>query len=150
VADPRPLILIDLREKQPWTFSEAVDVQPATLTEGDYAITSATHIARVERKSLPDLIGCITASRERFEDELHRLQAYPTRVVIIEASILDVEMHCYRGQVRPQSVIGSTVAWQTDYGTPFVWAGNRRIAATICEKILLRVLRKRAEGERAA
>ena len=147
----RPRILVDTREQLPFEFTVDVDVEVVTLTEGDYSVNGATDLVRLERKSLPDLVQCVGRERERFEAELQRLTAYPTRVVIIEASILDVEMHGYRGHVRPQAIIGSTVAWQTDHGIPFMWAGNRRIAARVAEKILTRVWRKRtAEGERAA
>jgi DNA excision repair protein ERCC-4 len=148
---PRPVIIVDTREQRAWEFTNDVDVQIATLETGDYSVNGATDYVRIERKSLPDLVGCVAQSRERFEDELRRLESYAVRAVIVEASILDVEAHCYRSQVRPQSVIGSTVAWQTDRGIPFVWAGNARLAARIAEKILTRVWRKRsAEGERAA
>lgn len=51
------------------------------------------------------------------------------------------EAHTYRSQVKPQSVLGSCVAWQVDHGLPILWAGDARIAARFVERMLVRVHR---------
>jgi ERCC4-type nuclease len=150
-SKPRPVIIVDTREQRAWEFTNDVDVQIATLETGDYSVNGATDYVRIERKSLADLVGCVAQGRERFEDELRRLEAYAVRALVIESTPLDVQAHAYRSQVRPQSVLGSVVAWQVDHALPVLWAGNAHLAARMAEKILTRVWRKRsAEGERAA
>lgn len=140
-ATSRPVVLIDSREKLPLDFSSDVDVERCTLPTGDYSVRGCTDIVAIERKSLADLVGCVGRDRDRFEEELRRLEAYPIRVLVIEASVLDVESHAYRSQVKPQSVLGSCVSWQIDHGIPVLWAGNAQLAARMVEKMLVRVHR---------
>lgn len=143
---PRPRILIDTREQMPWRFSESVDVETVTLDTGDYSIAGCTDLVRIERKSLPDLVACVGPSRERFEDELRRLEAFPVRALIVEASLEAIAAHAYRSETRPASVIGSLVAWQVDRRLPVVLAGDWESAALVAEKILTRVFRKQMEA----
>lgn len=151
----RPVILIDTREQRPFTFSADVDVERVTLPTGDYSIRGATEHVAIERKSLADLVQCVGRERERFEEELRRLEAYPIRALVIEATPLDVEAKAYRGQVRPQSVLGSVIAWQVDHSLPVLWAGDATLAARMVEKLLVRVWKRRtmklqADRRRAA
>ena len=131
------IIIIDTREQIPYTFAEYdVDVQPATLAAGDYSLAGLECLAAIERKELSDLIGCITTGRDRFTRELQRLKAYRCRAVIIEADVGQVYAGDYRSKVKPQSVIGSISSWQTRYGVPFVWAGNRDQAEDMTFRLL--------------
>ena len=146
----RPILIRDTRERRGWVFSAAVDVEIATLETGDYSVAGCTDLVRVERKSLSDLVQCVTYERERFEAELQRLQAYAVRALVIEATPLDVQAHAYRSQARPQSVLGSVVAWQHDHHLPVIWAGDARLAAWMAERLLVRVWRKHSEAGKAA
>lgn len=142
----KPTVLIDTREQTPLRFSDAVDVQRATLPAGDYSIAGCTDRVAIERKSLPDLVACVTKERERFLDCCRRLQGYPIRAVVVEANVDDVLAGAYRSKTNPSSVIGTTIAIFADYGLPTVWAGDARNAANIVERLLLRVLRRAEEG----
>lgn len=144
VNTARPCILIDTREQRPWTFSPAVDVEPCTLPSGDYSITGCTDAIVIERKSLPDLVASITRERERFVDEVRRMQSYPLRCIIVEASIEAVHAGAYRSRTAPQSVIGTMLAFHVDYGCPTIWAGDASTAANVAERLLVRAWRKRA------
>lgn len=135
----RPRILVDTREQAPFRFSDAVDVQRATLPTGDYSVAGASDRVAIERKSLPDLVACCGPERERFLDCCRRLQAYPVRAVIVEASIDAVLAHAYRSRLLPQSVIGTTIAIFVDYGVPTIWAGDAHNAANITERLLVRI-----------
>lgn len=81
----KPTIIIDTREQTPWTFSR-FPTECGTLPTGDYSIKGLTRLIVVERKSLPDLLGCIGHDRERFTAELQRLRGYRFRLVIIEGT----------------------------------------------------------------
>lgn len=91
IMTTRPVMLIDTREQRPLAFGPDVDTERVTLCTGDYSVTGCTDIARVERKSLPDLVACVGRDRERFENELRRLDAFPVRALVIEATPLDAE-----------------------------------------------------------
>lgn len=122
-------ITIDTREQTPWSFPASVAAVRGTLATGDYSIQGLEHLAAIERKELGDLVGCCTHGRERFEAELHRLQSYKCRAVIVEASMADILAHAYRSQCHPSAVIGSCAAWTQRYAVPFIWAGNAAAAA---------------------
>lgn len=142
----RPCILVDTREQRPLVFSADVDIERCGLPTGDYSLAGSTDRVAIERKSLPDLVACVSSERDRFMDCCRRLRDYELRAVVVEASLLDVEAHAYRGMVRPQSVIGTCVAIHADYGLPTIWAGNAHLAARIVEKLLVRIWRARQGG----
>ena len=143
---PRPVILIDTREQRPLRFSSEVAVQIATLGTGDYSVAGASERVAIERKSLPDLVACCGRERERFLDCCRRLRDYELRAVVVEASVDDVLAGAYRSSMRPQSVVGTTVAIMVDYGVPTIWAGDATNAANIVERLLVRVWRKHVEA----
>ncbi|HMR04444.1 MAG TPA: ERCC4 domain-containing protein [Polyangiaceae bacterium] len=135
----RPTVLVDTREQRPLRFSAAVDVQIATLSAGDYTIEGASDVVAIERKSLPDLVACCGPERERFMDCCRRLRDYPLGLIVVESSLEAVLAHAYRSQLRPSSVVGTTIAIHVDYGVPTIWAGDASNAANIVERLLLRV-----------
>ncbi|MEP7049450.1 MAG: ERCC4 domain-containing protein [Pseudomonadota bacterium] len=140
-----PTILVDTREQTPWRFSDGVAVETCSLPSGDYSLKGFTDVVAVERKSLPDLVACCTAERERFLDCCRRLSDYVLRLVVVEASVDDVLAHAYRSRTNPQSVIGTALAIHVDYGVPTIWAGDARNAANLVERMLTRLWRKQME-----
>lgn len=129
----RLVIGADNREQTPWEFDvELFDVRPVSMQSADYCVIASPDIV-VERKSLPDLLGCCTSGRERFERELKRLRSM-TAIVIVEASWSALSMGQWRSRVSPKSVQGSVMAWQAD--VPFLFAGNRSAAAEACARWL--------------
>ena len=63
-------IAIDTREQLPYVFDCETELK--TLKTGDYSLVGGEHLISIERKSADDLVGSLTAGRERFEKELHR------------------------------------------------------------------------------
>lgn len=143
IVRPRPLILVDSREQTPLRFSSAVDVQRATLPTGDYSVAGATDRVTIERKSLADLVACCTTERERFLDCCRRLRDYETRAIVVEASLSDVLAGAYRSKTNPSSVVGTVLAIHVDYGVPTLWAVDAKTAATVVERLLVRVWSRR-------
>jgi len=147
----KPCIIIDTREQAPFLFSENVDTQRATLDAGDYSVAGLTATVAIERKSLDDLVGSITAGRERFMECCSRLGRLDFGCIIVEAALSDVIAGAYVSKTRPQSVVGSMLAIHVDYGIPTIWAGGRSAAANLTERLLTRLWRNAvAAGEVAA
>lgn len=147
------VVAIDNAEQLPWTLevAEKVDghavVTPLrtvskSLETGDYSIVGAEDLIAVERKSFPDLIGCIGNGRKRFDKEIQRLLSHPSRCVIVEAHISQLELGQWRGEVTVAAAIGSVMGW-IEKGVPFIFAGDRRAAALYCARFLYVAARRR-------
>lgn len=112
------VFLIDTREQRPWDFrifnSEKIKINQkrATLKSGDYTLEGYEDQIVIERKSLDDLVGCVTTSRERFEAELERLDSFKSCAVLVEAPWSDVKSGLWSAMTRPSSVTGSCISWQ--------------------------------------
>jgi ERCC4-type nuclease len=120
-----------------------------TLPTGDYSIVGLEDLIAIERKTLPDLIGCLCNGRERFERELSRGKALDYFAVIIEASLTDIVNGNYRSQMTPKSAIQSIMAFSVRYRLPVFFVENRSYGARVVESLLLKYVReveKRAEA----
>lgn len=123
---PALAVVVDSREQAPYAFERfPVEVIRAGLPTGDYSLVAHKSHAAIERKSLDDLIGCLTVGRDRFERELDRARSLACFSVVVEASMEDVARHRYTSRMAPHSALQSILAFQVRYGVPFVWAGSR-------------------------
>lgn len=122
-------ILIDNREQMPWTFSGITEPRKptkrnpiprtqvlvrtlqATLKTGDYTIQGCEDVLAIERKSTADLIGTLTAGRERFENELERMRQIKHAFVIVEGALGDLLLNMPdHTTVSPQTIQMSVVS----------------------------------------
>lgn len=129
-ADLEPsavVAIVDTREQLPLDLSPLSTIS-GTLTTGDYSIRGLEQHVAIERKSLPDLIGCVGQERERFDREIVRLLAYPVRGVVVEAPWSALEAGDWRSKVTPAAATGSVLGWIAQ-GVPFIFAGTRDAAA---------------------
>ena len=118
-------IVIDSREQSPFHFEGyPVEIEAGTLTTGDYSVSGFTDRVAVERKSLGDLMGCLTHDRERFTRELERLRGYES-VVVVEAPFSQLADGRYRSRMNPESAVQSVVSIIQAYRMPFFFAENR-------------------------
>ena len=128
--------IVDSREQCPFTFEHeryaGTDVETGTLDTGDYSLAGLTDRVAVERKSLPDLVGCLSQGRERFERELQRAAALDAFVVVVEAAWADLTAGKYRSQMNPHSACQSVLAFTCRYRVPFLFAGSRSGAEYAC------------------
>jgi DNA excision repair protein ERCC-4 len=100
------------------------------LETGDLALAALPDGAVVERKTVPDLLGCIGKSRERFERELKRSRHVGRLMIVVEGTLANVlAQSC---GIHPSAIIGTLAAWQRRY-TPICFAGNVETAAKIAE-----------------
>ena len=144
-ADIQPhsiIPLIDSREQTPWDLPALGTPQTVTLDTGDYSYLGGERELAIERKSLTDLLGCIGGERERFERELTRMLAYPTRALIIEASWPDLERGEWRSKVTAAAAVGSVLGW-IGWGIPCILAGDRARAAKYAARLIYLTARRR-------
>ena len=132
--------IIDTREKTPLHLGLAT--VGACLSTGDYSVRGLERLLSVERKSLPDLLACCGRDRPRFERELDRLRAYPSRCLVIESSWGELEVGCWRSSILPQQVIGSLLGW-AEMGIPLILAGDHRRAGKLVSRFLTISARRR-------
>ncbi len=144
-------IIIDSREQAPYDFrGYDVEVETATLSVGDYSLPGFADRVSIERKSIDDLISCLTQGRDRFERELAKGRAYDFFAVVVEASLADVYQGKYVSNMAPQSALQSLVAFQVRYRVPFVWAGNRAGGEYMTHSFLSKYLREIGERWKVA
>ena len=133
--------IIDNREQCPLDLSPLRSVA-GTLTTGDYSIQGLENIVAVERKSLGDLLGCIGQHRERFDREVMRLLAYPTRAIVIEATWADLKRGDWQSRITPAAAIGSLLGWIAQ-GVPIILTGDHERAGRYVSRLLFTAARRR-------
>jgi ERCC4-type nuclease len=149
------LVLIDHREKAPFAFtgfradarqgSKALEVptETAVLPTGDYSLQGFTGRVAVERKSLADLYHTLGQDRERFVEELKRLDRMERSAVVVEAdwdAILNRPPA--NSRLPPKTVFRSILAWQGCFPRVHWWMlPSRRLAEVVTFRLLERFLR---------
>jgi DNA excision repair protein ERCC-4 len=133
--------VVDTREQRPLELTPLQIVQD-TLETGDYAIRGLEHVARIERKSLEDLVACVGRDRERFDREVQRLLAFPVRVLVVESTWAEIENGGWRGKIVPEQVIGSLLGWQAQ-GLSIHLAGTHERAGRHVARLLFTIARRR-------
>lgn len=132
LAELRPVVLIDTREQTPLEFSRLV-ARRATLTTGDYSFAGGESVFVVERKSVSDLVGCVTSERERFEKELARIRGFRFSRLLVIGTREEIERARYRSNVSPRAVVNSLHSWEARF-VPVVFAATPPEAARLVER----------------
>ncbi len=131
------VILCDTREPwpHPWQrwLPPNVQLEQTTLETGDFALAGLPDAAVVERKTVADLLACMTAGRDRFTRELARSRYAGRFIVIVEGTLLDCIRD--RGGLSEPSLLGTVAAWTRRY-CPIIFAGNPRHAALLAYRYL--------------
>lgn len=142
-------IVVDTREQQGYAFSGAsiyagTTVEQGALSVGDYSVKGCEALVAVERKSLSDLVGCLSHDRPRFARELERGRGLESFAVVVEADWLTLAKGEYRSQLRPHSACQSVAAFMARLRVPFWFCGTRGAAEYCCWSFL----KQYAEGKR--
>lgn len=124
-----PVILIDQQEKTPLPISFPSEV--ISMITGDYSYRGGDFA--VERKSLPDLVGCLGSDRKRFEGQLQRLRGYAFARLLIVGSEADLVAGNYRSNLKPLAAMNSLHAFEARF-IPVVWAATPEDAARLVER----------------
>ena len=140
------LAVVDTREQLPLELPLRTITD--TLPTGDYSVRGFEDLICVERKSLPDLIGCMTSGRKRFERELQRMKAYPSRCVVVEATWKQLLEGDYRSRITSEAATHSVVSWISSFAVPFLFVGNRTAASDAVAYFLFTSTKKQHERYR--
>jgi len=134
IESEKAVVIIDTREQLPYNFT--LESTRAALRTGDYSLAGLESVVSIERKSLDDFVGCITAGRDRFEKELSRADSLERFWVVIEANLTSIESGLYRSKVNPESVLGTLAAWSNRHKVSFIFADNRQTGQKMTERLL--------------
>jgi ERCC4-type nuclease len=130
-------IIFDTREPDPHPWAQYLPegwrAETSPLETGDVALARLPDGIVIERKTPPDLAGCIGASRERFERELKRSRYCGRFIVVVEGEMRDV-CTAARG-IHHNAVVGTVAAWTARY-CPIVFAGSVESAANFSFRCL--------------
>ncbi len=143
VISPHRLI-IDTREENPWSFGHiaqmkkdggrpiVVQTVKRALSVGDYSIEGFEKIISIERKSKEDFFSCCIHDRERFENQLRRLNELDHPYVMVECSYDSIMRGLEDSAVNPFAIIQSVIAWQQELCPKVRWwfPHSRNIAET--------------------
>lgn len=147
MSDPSKMplrIICDSREQLPFSFSGyPVVVSAGTLEAGDYSVDGFGRRIAVERKSLQDLVGCLSGERERFERELARLRGYDCAAVVVEAPAYALRTGRYLGRLDAGAAWQSVLAFSMRYRIPFIFCADRADAETVTYDLLRHYARDR-------
>lgn len=130
-------IAVDSREQAPFTFSGfPCTVEVGTLATADYSLHGFTDRVGIERKSLGDLVACLSTDRERFTRELSRLRGFNAAVVVVESPASDLRAGNYRSQLNPEAAWQSCLAFMQRFRVPFIWCQDRADAERVTFDLL--------------
>lgn len=134
-------IVIDSREQLAYEFpNQATKV--AVLPCGDYSLEGGEHLVAIERKTIGDVIACLTTGRERFERELHRGKALEYFCLVLECSLGELVNGRYHSKMNPNSAMQSLLAFSIRYRLPVFFCENRQYGQRITESVLLKYARE--------
>ncbi len=138
---PKPTVLVDTREQQPFDLVGAHrnwigSQQVATLKTGDYSIEGMEDLLVLERKSLVDAIQSVMIRRAAFMRSCERLAAFRWKAILIEASCEDMKSYYrdlgddFQTDAHPNAVCGTYDAIEAKFGIPIIYTSRYRSLAT--------------------
>lgn len=133
LADVRPCVIIDSREKRPFVFTRLPSVVDGLAT-GDYSMRGAEHTFCVERKSLADFVGCCMGdNRDTFERELIRARGYRFARILIVATDAEIDAGAWRSDITVKSVRATMASFEARY-IPIVLTPTPEAGALLIER----------------
>jgi len=131
-------MVIDTREQEGYSFDPRLaETVRRALPAGDYSIAGLENIVAVERKSLDDFVSTVIHGRSRFRKELRKLAEYRAACVVVEAGLLEILQHRYRGDAHPNAVVGSALSIILDFRVPVFFCSSRQAACHFVQAYLL-------------
>lgn len=140
---PRPTVLVDTREQNPFNFSRFdgwfAGVEKKALKLGDYSLAGLEELCIVERKDLSDLVHSFTAERPAFISRLRRMSTYPQRLLVITAPLSTVKSSYPFSNANPNRILQSLVAMLAGWNVPFVCTETHELGEEIVASYLYQV-----------
>ena len=152
-------ILIDNREKLPWTFESVQQAgYPVRLAvtrnaTADYSIEGGTDLIAIERKSLVDFQGTMglatdmagNRKRDRFEREIARMQDIQQSYIVVEAPLSRVLRagEAIKGQLAKLLLIRAILRLKKRYTrTRWIFARDRAEAETLSYLLMAKAAKR--------
>lgn len=131
---PKPVVLIDTREKYPFDFSRfknwVADTKSRALKAGDYSVEGMESLLVLERKTLTDLITTVIQQRARIFKQCEKMSKYRWKALLVEASYEDIKTPHdedeYNTLAHPNAVSGTLDALEARYGIPVIYTSRFR------------------------
>jgi len=130
---PKPVVLVDTREKQPFDFSGfknwIAGEKRQALKVGDYSVEGMEKLLVLERKTLTDLITTLIQQRTRLIRMCEKMTRYRWRAFLIEASYEDVKSVYgleYGTLAHPNAVSGTLDALEARFNIPVIYTSLYR------------------------
>lgn len=121
---PRPKLLVDTREQNPFDFSRFESwfssIERKALTLGDYSIAGLEDVCVVERKDLSDLVHSFTTERTVFVHRLRLMAQCPHRLLVITAPLSQVKTPYSHSRAKPNQIMQSLIATVAGLRVPFL------------------------------
>lgn len=140
---PRPVVLVDTREQNPFNFARFegwfAGTEKKTLKLGDYSIAGLEDHCVVERKDISDLVSSFTTDRSIFVDRLRRMADYPQRLLVITSPLSVVKSPYTHAAVHPNRITQSLVAILAGLHVPFVCTETHELGEEIVASYLYQV-----------
>ena len=134
---PKPVVLVDTRERKPfplhvnhpnWIAGE----RRVALKTGDYTVMGMEGLLALERKNLADLVPCTVTYRRQFLAACGH--EFRWKAILIEATYEDIkggfEPFGIPSGVHPNAVCGLVDAIEAKFGIPFIYASTMQDLAT--------------------
>lgn len=127
-------VIVDTREQSPFHFLNidpwsVVPLSHQSLATGDYSLIGYQSRLTIERKSIGDFLGSITAERARFERGFERMSAMEFAAVVVEGELSEVLEHARtKTRITTDSILGTLDSWRIRYGVHWVFCMGRRHA----------------------
>ncbi len=127
---PKPVVLIDTREKLPFDFSRfpnwIAEEKRQKLKVGDYSVEGMEKLLVLERKTLSDLITTLMQERQRFFTMCEQLAKYRWCALLVEASYEDIKSPYDADYTiaHPNAVSGTLDALEAKFGIPVIYTSQ--------------------------
>jgi ERCC4-type nuclease len=140
---PRPVIVVDTREQNPFEFSRFGSwfdgVERKALALGDYSIVGLENLCVVERKELSDLVQSFTVERAIFVRRLRLMAEYRHRLLVISAALSQVKSRYDHSPADPNRITQSLVALLAGLGVPFLCTESHQLGEEMVASYLYQV-----------
>jgi len=140
---PRPVVLVDTREQNPFDFSRFegwfAGIEKRALKLGDYSVAGLEDHCVVERKDLADLVHSLTTGRSVFLDRLRLMSRYNHRLLVITASWSEVKSPYTCAGGRPNRITQSLIAALAGLQVPFLCSETHELGEELVASYLYQV-----------
>lgn len=140
---PRPTLLVDTREQNPFDFSRFrgwfAGIENRALPLGDYSVAGLEDVCVVERKDISDLVRSCTVDRTAFVKRLRLMAGYPHRLLVITTTLSQIKSRYAHASFDPNRTTQFLVAMLAGLQVPFVCSETHELGEELVGSYLYQV-----------